>query len=149
MYDTAAQNGVAGQFGQPSACRHLVRVSVALVDKVSCTPHICSRDSVQLEALQDWDGAVALLEECGERTRQSKAEDLAPLMDFRLGCAYEKINLFDKAVEVCRAAWGATCLTTHAASGALCRLFRRRAVARQGLHVSVALLLTAWSALIV
>ena len=65
-----------------------------------CTRISLSQPATQLEALKDWDGAVAMLEECLVRTRQSKADDLMPLIDFRLGCAYEKANSFVKAVEV-------------------------------------------------
>ena len=34
MYDIASSNGVSGQNGPAPACRNLVRVSVAIVDKV-------------------------------------------------------------------------------------------------------------------
>lgn len=85
MYDISSQNGVTGQFGQPSACRHLVRVTTGIVDK--------------LEAAGSWAHSVELLQHNLQLATESKTADLLPNIDFRLGCAYEKTNDFSSAVQ--------------------------------------------------
>ena len=55
----------------------------------------------QLEADDHWAASVQILEHCLQLARDAKADDQYPVIDFRLGCAYEKSNNFVKAVEVC------------------------------------------------